>query len=69
MECGENARLVEDRHKAAVAYSQAARALAQKRSICPTSEYKKLRESAYDTRTKCTEARVAVKRHIAEHGC
>ena len=31
MECGEKARLVEEHHKAAIAYSRAARALAQKR--------------------------------------
>jgi hypothetical protein len=69
MECGEKARLVEEHHKAAIAYSRAARALARKRSICSASEYKKLHESAHDTRTKCTEARVAVKHHIAEYGC
>jgi hypothetical protein len=69
MECGEKARLVEEHHKAAIAYSRAARALAQKRSICSASENRKLQESAHDARTKSTEARVAVKRHIAEHGC
>ena len=69
MECGENARLVEEHHKAAIAYPQAARALAWNRSICSASENRKLQESAHDARTKSTEARVAVQRHIAEHGC
>ena len=69
MECGEKARLVAEHHKAAIAYSRAARALAQKRSICSASEYRKLQESAQDARAKSTEARVAAKRHIAEHGC
>jgi hypothetical protein len=32
MECGEKARLVEEHHKAAIAYSRAAMALARKRS-------------------------------------
>ena len=69
MECGEKARLVEEHHKAAIAYSQAARALTRNRSICSASEHRKLQESAHDARTKSTEARVAVERHIAEHGC
>ena len=63
------ARLVEEHHKAAIAYSQAARALTRNRSICSASEYKKLQESEHNARTKSTEARVAVKRRIAEHGC
>jgi hypothetical protein len=37
--------------------------------LCSASEYRKLQESAHDARTKSTEARVAVKRHTAEHGC
>jgi hypothetical protein len=31
MECGEKARLVEEHHKAAIAYSRAARALAHEK--------------------------------------
>jgi hypothetical protein len=56
---------VAEHHKAAIAYSQAARALTQNRSICSASEHRKLQESAHDVRIKSTEARVAVKRHIA----
>ena len=69
MECSEKARLVEEQHLAALAYSRAARVLDQKRSSCSVSEYIKLREAADKARITSAETQVALKRHQAEHGC
>lgn len=69
MGCEEKARLVEEHHHAALAYSQAARTLNGKMRNTPASEYKKLREVMEEARTKSQEAHAAVQRHILEHGC
>jgi hypothetical protein len=62
-------RLVEEHHRAALAYSRAARALSQKRTSCAASKLEELRQAAKAARAKCAEARIAVNHHLAEHGC
>ena len=45
------------------------RALNRKRGTSHASEYEELRVALDDARAKCTEARLAIVRHTAEHGC
>jgi len=69
MNCGEKARLVEEHHRAALIYSQATRELSRVGRTSPVSDYKQLRAAADEAGVKCTEARLAIIRHSAEHGC
>jgi hypothetical protein len=66
MECEEKARLVEEHHRAALAYSMAARVLNASRAR--DAEHEKWRAAADKARTKSKEAREALERHQAEHG-
>ena len=65
MECGEKSRLIEEHSRVALAYSRAARALRGKRGTRSAEGQQALDEA----RIKSQDARAAVKRHIAEHGC
>ena len=67
MDCEEKARLVEEHHQAALAYSLAARVLNASRGR--DAEHEQRRAAADAARNKSKEARAALKRHIAEHGC
>jgi hypothetical protein len=69
MLCEEKSRLVEERHRAAFAYSRATIALNRNRAAATASEYKQLRAAADDALAKCNEARIALGRHKTEHGC
>jgi len=60
---------VEEHHRAARAYSLAARALAGKMRSAAAAEYKILRATANEARIKSAEARTALERHQAEHCC
>jgi len=65
MECEEKAKLIEELTRAALAYSRAARALRGKTGTRSAEDQQALDEA----RIKSQDARAAVKRHIAEHGC
>jgi hypothetical protein len=67
MECGEKSSLVEEHHHAALAYSKATRAL--NRSAVSHPEHQRRLNLVNEARTKSQEARLAVERHVAEHGC
>ena len=60
MDCEEKARLVEEYHRAAVNYAQAARALSRTRSTRGVSEYEQLRAAADEARARSMEARLAI---------
>ena len=62
MGCEEKARLVEEHQRAALAYSRAAVAVNRNKNA-------QLRETVEETRLKSQAARLAVERHVAEHGC
>jgi YVTN family beta-propeller protein len=65
MECEEKSRLIEEHSRVAVAYSRAARALRGRTGTRSAEDQQALDEA----RIKSQDARAAVKRHIAEHGC
>lgn len=67
--CEEMIRLVEEHHRAALAYARAVRALNHKRKVSSSIEYQRLREIADDEARKSEKARLALGRHQAEHGC
>ena len=67
--CEEMIRLVEEHHRAALAYARALRSLNQKRKVSSSLEYQQLRETADDEARNSEKARLALKRHQAEHGC
>jgi hypothetical protein len=69
MNCPEKARLIEEHHQAALIYSQATRALSEIRGLSEVSEYKRLSTAVDEARAKSIEARLAIIRHTAEHGC
>jgi len=67
--CDEKARLVEEHHRAAIAYSQALRALNQQKKILSAPEYQRLRKTVDEKAAESEKARLALQRHQAEHGC
>lgn len=69
MLCAEKDRLVAEHRRAALVYSRAMIALNRKRATTPASEYERLRLAADGASIKCKEARLALKRHMADHGC
>jgi hypothetical protein len=69
MECEEKARLLRAHHRAASANSHAVKDLNTKMRNISVAEYKILRAAADEARIKSTEARTALKRHQAKHGC
>ena len=65
MECEEKSRLIEEHGRVERAYSRAARMLRGKSGTRSAED-----QQAFDeARIKSQDARAAVKRHIAEHGC
>lgn len=69
MECEEKAKLIEEHHRAALAYSLAARAVNGKTRSATVAEYKQRRQAADEARIRSKRAHAALERHIAEHGC
>jgi len=67
MECAEKTRLVEEQHRAALVYAQTARALNASR--VRNADHEQLRATADAARKASKEARTALERHQAEHGC
>jgi hypothetical protein len=65
MKCEEKSRLIEEHSRGAMAYSHAARALRGKTGTRSAEDQKALGEA----RIKSQNARAALKRHIAHHGC
>jgi hypothetical protein len=65
MECEEKSRLIEEHSRVALAYARAARALRAKTGTRSAEDQQALDEA----RITSQEARAAVERHIAEHGC
>ena len=65
MGCEEKSRLIEEHSRVALAYARAARALRAKTGTRSAEDQQALDEA----RIKSQEARAAVERHIAEHGC
>jgi hypothetical protein len=69
MECEEKARLVAEHHVAALAFSQAVRALTGRMKTSNVAEHERLGTVKEETRVKSIEARTALERHRREHGC
>jgi hypothetical protein len=69
MNCPEKARLIEEHHLAALIYAQATRALNDIMGPIEVSEHKRLRTAVDEARAKSIEARLAIIRHTADHGC
>ena len=69
MFCEERVRLVAEYSQAALVYARATSALKHNKASSPELEYERLRRAADDARIKCEEARLAFRRHRAEHGC
>lgn len=69
MRCREKARLLEERYRAAWAYSQAARAMSGRLNTATAAEYERLRDAVLVARDKSKEAHAALERHQDEHCC
>jgi hypothetical protein len=67
--CGEKILLMSDYETATKAFSAAVGELRSKMGTVPRAEYERLDSAANQARVKSEEARLAVERHIAAHGC
>jgi hypothetical protein len=67
--CDEKARLVEEHHRAALAYSRALRALNHERKISSAADYQRLRKIVDEEAANSERVRLSLQRHQAEHGC
>jgi len=68
-ECEEKARLMERYAAETGAYNRAVEVFRTKLGTVPKAEYDQLRTLTEETRLLCEAARVALYRHIREHGC
>ena len=67
--CSEKARLLQDYQTAAEDYSRAVRALSERSGVMSKAAYIEIRDYSETARAKAEDARNAMDRHIAEHGC
>lgn len=67
--CSKKTQLLADYQSATARFSLAVTDLNEKMGVSPKSEYDRLRMAADDARMKSEEARLALERHTAEHGC
>ena len=67
--CEEKTKLVEEHHRAALAYSRALRALNQQRKGSSAAEYQRLRKTVDDEAANSEKARLALQHHQTEHRC
>src|SRR5579864_4038250 len=67
--CQEKARLLEEFRETLRLFGLAGSALSSARPSATMTEYERLRISSEHARNKSEEARLALDRHIMEHGC
>ena len=69
MDCEEKARLVDQYAAETSAYNRTVELLRSKLATLPKAEYEQVRLLSEETRLRCDAARLALYRHILEHGC
>jgi hypothetical protein len=69
MSCEEKARLVKEYDDATLAFSDAVQELRRKMGTSPKTEYERLERISSQARVKSEQARLALEKHIAAHGC
>lgn len=67
--CQEKTRLLEEFRESLRLFGLAVRALASARPSATKTEYERLKISSEQARKKSEEARLALDRHVEEHGC
>lgn len=69
MDCKEKARLVVDYEAKTARFSRAVTVLQSKMATSPKEEYYRLQRLVDKARVESEGARLALERHISEHGC
>jgi hypothetical protein len=69
MTCDEKAKLMKTYELTTAEFSEAVTDLRQRMGTVTQSEYNRLSHLADDARLKSEAARLALERHVAEHGC
>ena len=69
MSCEEKARLVRLYNVATVGFSAAVKELNRRIGTSPKEEYERLTRISNEARVQSEQARLALERHIADHGC
>jgi hypothetical protein len=67
--CSEKERLLRALHVATLNYRRAALVLQERLGVMKKEHYRRIRAYVDEARAKVEEARQAVQRHAAEHGC
>jgi hypothetical protein len=67
--CMERERLARDLDEARSCYISAAETLRGRVGVLEKAEYQRLNRAVEEARTKMEDARAALDRHMAEHGC
>jgi hypothetical protein len=67
--CGEKILLMSDYETATATFSAAVAGLRRNMGTVPRAEYERLDRAANEARVKSEQARLAIERHIASHGC
>jgi hypothetical protein len=67
--CGEKILLMSDYETATATFSAAVARLRRNMGTVPRAEYERLDRAANEARVKSEQARLAIERHIASHGC
>lgn len=67
--CLEKANLLNDYDTAAAEFSRTVRVLNQKMGVMSKEEYVRILRFSEQARIRSEQARLALERHVAEHGC
>jgi hypothetical protein len=67
--CEEKARLVKQYNAATAEFSEAVKQLHRRIGTSPKEEYARLERISSQARVKSEQARLALEKHIATHGC
>lgn len=67
--CEEKARLVKEYNVATAGFSEAVKQLYRKTGTSLKEEYTRLMQISNEARVKSEQARLALEKHIATHGC
>jgi hypothetical protein len=67
--CEEKARMVKEYDAATAAFSEAVKQLHQRIGTSPKEEYQRRERISSEARVQSEQARLALEKHIATHGC
>jgi len=67
--CEEKIRLVQEHHRAALAFSKELRVLNQQKKAASAQEFQGLRKTVDEETANSEKARLSLQHHQAEHGC